>query len=46
MMKRDVYYPPLDKKITYRWLILQQVRSFSGYLKEPEKKYLPFTWDS
>ena len=46
MMKRDVYYPPLDKKITYRWLILQQARRFGGYLKEPEKKYLPFTWDS
>lgn len=46
MMKRDVYYPPLDKNITYRWLILQQARRFGNYLKAPEKEYLPFTWDA
>ncbi len=46
MMKRDVYYPPLDKKITYRWLILQQVRRFGSYLSELEKGYFPFTWDA
>lgn len=46
MMKRDVYYPPLDKKITYRWLILKQIRGFGRYLGAPEKGYVPFTWDN
>jgi len=45
MMKRSVTYPPLKKKITYRWLIAQQVRSFSRYLEEPEKIYKPFIWE-
>ena len=45
MMKRIVTYRPLNKKISYRWLILQQVRSFSQYLEGPEKIYRPFLWE-
>lgn len=45
MMKRSITYPPLNKKITYRWLILQQVRFFGDYLENPEKGYRPFLWE-
>jgi len=45
MMKRNVYYPPIHKKITYRWLILQQARRFARYLETPENEYMPFLWD-
>jgi len=45
MMKRRVIYRPLKKKVSYRWLILQQVRSFSRYLEDPEKIYRPFLWE-
>lgn len=45
MMKRSVIYRPLNKKISYRWLILQQVRSFNHYLEDPEKIYRPFLWE-
>ena len=45
MMKRSIRYAPLGKKVTYRWLILQQVRVFGEYLEEPEKIYRPFLWE-
>ena len=45
MMKRSLNYPPLEKKITYRWLILQQVRSFARYLEDPQRSYRPFIWE-
>ena len=45
MMKRSVTYAPLNKRITYRWLINQQVRSFSHYLEDPDKTYEPFLWE-
>ena len=44
MMKKEINYPPLNKKISYRWLILQQARSFGAYLQDNKKAYAPFTW--
>jgi CRISP-associated protein Cas1 len=45
MMKREILYPSLGKKINYRWLIHQQVRQFGEYLETPEKPYVPFAWE-
>jgi len=45
MMKREILYPRIGKKITYRWLILQQARQFAEYLETPEKRYAPFAWE-
>ncbi|MBN2124545.1 MAG: CRISPR-associated endonuclease Cas1 [Deltaproteobacteria bacterium] len=44
-MNRSVFYPRLGKKLTYRWLILQQARAFGAYLEEPQKLYRPFLWE-
>ena len=44
MMNRKIYYPPDDKRTTYRRLILRQAASFGEYLLEPKKKYKPFQW--
>jgi CRISPR-associated protein Cas1 len=46
MMKRPVTYPPLQKKIGYRWLMVQQVRHFADYLTGDSKNYKPFSWDN
>jgi CRISPR-associated protein Cas1 len=46
MMKRRISYPDLNKKISYRWLILNQVRSFGAYLENPERVYRPFVWEN
>jgi CRISPR-associated protein Cas1 len=46
MMKRPVNYPPLQKKIGYRWLMVQQVRHFADYLTGESNSYKPFSWDS
>jgi len=45
MMKRTIAYPPLNKKINYRWLIFQQARAVGNYLEDPEKVYSPFVWE-
>ena len=45
MMNRKVYYPPMEKHITYRWLIYQQVKRFGQYLENPEMNYEPFVWE-
>ena len=45
MMKRNITYPPLEKKTSYRGVILQQARAFANYLENPEKGYHPFTWE-
>ena len=45
MMKRNILYAPLGKKIAYRWLILHQVRAFGDYLENPEKQYNSFLWE-
>ena len=44
MMKKEVHYPQLNKKINYRWLILQQAQSFGAYLQDDANVYTPFTW--
>lgn len=46
MMNRSISYPPLAKKVTYRWLILNQVRRFGQYLENPAKVYKPFAWEN
>ena len=46
MMNRSIFYPPMEKKITYRWLIYQQVKQFENSLENPEASYQPFLWDS
>ena len=45
MMKSEIIYSPLNKKISYRWLFLQQARHFADYLENPEKAYTPFAWE-
>ena len=45
MMKKEIAYAPLNKKISYRWLLLQQARQFGAYLEDEDKTYTPFTWD-
>jgi CRISP-associated protein Cas1 len=45
MMKRSVNYPVLQKKISYRWLMVQQVRNFADYLTGAVESYKPFSWD-
>ena len=45
MMRRSVHYPRTDKKITYRWLMLSQVRLFAQSLENPETPYQPFEWE-
>jgi len=44
MMHRSIHYPPLNKSITYRWLILNQVRRFGDSLESPDGAYEPFSW--
>jgi len=46
MMMRQIFYEPLEKKIGYRWLIMNQVRQFGRYLEDPEKVYQPFVWEN
>lgn len=45
MMKRSVLYPPMGKSVSYRWLILQQVRAFGDYLEDPQRTYRPYLWE-
>jgi CRISPR-associated protein Cas1 len=45
MMKREVYYPPLNKNISYRFLMLNQARRFAEFLQDPENEYQPFQWE-
>lgn len=44
MMKGVVHHPVRDQKMTYRWLIQQQVYSFARYLEGEEETYQPFSW--
>jgi CRISP-associated protein Cas1 len=46
MMNRSIQYPPLGKKLTYRWLIMSQVRSFATFLQDPTRDYEPFVWET
>lgn len=45
MMGRSAAHPVVGKRINYRNLILQQVRSFEQYLKNPDQAYEPFRWE-
>jgi CRISPR-associated protein Cas1 len=45
MMKKTVSWGTDRRKLTYRWLIMNQVRAFGEYLLDPSKKYAPFVWD-
>ena len=45
MMRRTLKYEPLGKKISYRWLIMQQSRAFCRYLEDPGEEYRPFIWE-
>ena len=45
MMKRSVTWGPDQRRLTYRWLIMSQVRTFGEYLLDPLKTYSPFVWD-
>lgn len=45
MMKRSIDLGPKEGKMTYRWLIMRQVRAFAGYLEDPSTPYSPFVWD-
>jgi len=44
MMARTIHCPEPDKKLSYRRLILHQVRSFGKYLTDDEP-YMPFKWE-
>lgn len=46
MMRREIFYPPLEKSVTHRWLILNQVRRFGESLKTPSQGYVPFQWSA
>jgi CRISPR-associated protein Cas1 len=46
MMSRSIQYPPLGKKLTYRWLIMSQVRLFAAFLQDPTREYEPFVWET
>ena len=46
MMKRRIVYPAQERKLTYRGLILEQVRSFGQFLQDPSQAYQPFIWSS
>ncbi len=46
LMNRSVRYPHLDKTVTYRWLIVNQVRRFAEFLEDPKKDYSPFLWEA
>ena len=45
MMKRTVKRGPEQGSMSYRWLIMTQVRAFGNYLQEPEKVYEPLIWN-
>jgi CRISP-associated protein Cas1 len=45
MMGSSVSYPPFGKKVSHRWLIVNQVRAFAEYLQDPSKPYTPFIWE-
>ncbi|GBC63136.1 CRISPR-associated endonuclease Cas1 [Desulfonema ishimotonii] len=44
MMRQQVFYPRLEKSVTYRWLILNQVRHFGQCLEKGDGGYAPFLW--
>jgi CRISPR-associated protein Cas1 len=46
MMQRSIHYPPLGKKVTYRWLIMSQVRMFGACIEDPGREYAPFLWET
>ena len=45
MMRRTVERHSGEGKVTYRWLIMEQVRAFGNSLEDPDKKYVPFFWN-
>ncbi len=45
MMARSAAHPGVGKRLTYRNLILQQVREFERYLADPEQSYEPYKWE-
>jgi CRISPR-associated protein Cas1 len=44
MMNRMIVYPPAEKRLTYRQLMLHQVRRFGEALEKGEEIYRPFLW--
>jgi CRISPR-associated protein Cas1 len=44
-MRRRILYPATGKQLTYRWLIMSQVRQFAASLENPDKAYEPFVWE-
>lgn len=45
MMGRRILYPPAGKQLTYRWLIMSQVRHFADCLESGDGTYTPFAWE-
>ena len=39
-------YPPAGKQLTYRWLIMSQVRRFADCLESGDAPYVPFAWEA
>jgi CRISPR-associated protein Cas1 len=46
MMGRSITYPPLNKQVSYRWLLLNQVQRFGRYLENPAERYESFAWEA
>lgn len=46
MMGRSAMHPGAGKRLTYRNIILQQVRDFGRYLEDPAQVYSPFHWEN
>lgn len=44
MMKRNVFYARLGKRVTYRRLILHQAESCAAYFIDQRESYAPFAW--
>lgn len=46
MMNSRIHYSHTDQKVSYRQLILQQIRRFSEFLKDEKAPYQPFLWET
>ena len=45
MMGRSIAYGPTDRRVKYRFLILNQVQRFARFLENPDDAYETFSWE-
>jgi CRISPR-associated protein Cas1 len=46
MMQGQLHYKPLGRNVSYRMLLLHQVRRYADWLQDEAKVYQPFAWES